>query len=214
MTGLDCSVAHSSSHTCTITHPCTPRSRSPHTPVHSQRHWQVESSMAVQSLKPRIDMMKARYGDDKDKIQRETQILYKQAGVNPLAGEGEGRKGVEVGCWEEAAIVVGWLSVCACTALCTTRRICNSSSSCFLCHSCNILLPAPVVTLVTPHHQSHTQVACPPLPPSPSSLVSTGHSWQQAMRDCLKTRVGVEGAVWGCACCARMQLEAPTASAC
>lgn len=47
---------------------------------------QVESSMAVQSLKPRIDMMKARYGDDKDKVQRETQILYKQAGVNPLAG--------------------------------------------------------------------------------------------------------------------------------
>jgi YidC/Oxa1 family membrane protein insertase len=43
--------------------------------------------MAVQSLRPRVDMMKARYGDDKDKIQRETQILYKQAGVNPLAGE-------------------------------------------------------------------------------------------------------------------------------
>jgi len=43
--------------------------------------------MAVQSLKPRIDMMKARYGDDKDKIQRETKILYEQAGVNPLAGE-------------------------------------------------------------------------------------------------------------------------------
>lgn len=42
--------------------------------------------MAVQSLKPRIDMMKARYGDDKDKIQRETKILYEQAGVNPLAG--------------------------------------------------------------------------------------------------------------------------------
>jgi YidC/Oxa1 family membrane protein insertase len=43
--------------------------------------------MAVQSLKPRIDMMKARYGDDKKKIQRETSILYEQAGVNPLAGE-------------------------------------------------------------------------------------------------------------------------------
>jgi YidC/Oxa1 family membrane protein insertase len=43
--------------------------------------------MAVQSLKPRIDMMKARYGDDKNKIQRETSILYEQAGVNPLAGE-------------------------------------------------------------------------------------------------------------------------------
>lgn len=43
--------------------------------------------MAVQSLKPRIDMMKARYGEDKKKIQRETSILYEQAGVNPLAGE-------------------------------------------------------------------------------------------------------------------------------
>lgn len=42
--------------------------------------------MAVQSLKPRIDMMKARYGDDNDKVQRETKILYDQAGVNPLAG--------------------------------------------------------------------------------------------------------------------------------
>jgi YidC/Oxa1 family membrane protein insertase len=42
--------------------------------------------MAVQSLKPRIDMMKARYGDDQTKIKRETEILYKQAGVNPLAG--------------------------------------------------------------------------------------------------------------------------------
>ena len=48
---------------------------------------QVESSLAVQSLKPRIDMIKARYGDNKDKIQKETQLLYKQAGVNPLAGE-------------------------------------------------------------------------------------------------------------------------------
>lgn len=47
---------------------------------------QIESSMAVQSLKPRIDMMKARYGDDQTKIKRETEILYKQAGVNPLAG--------------------------------------------------------------------------------------------------------------------------------
>lgn len=47
---------------------------------------QVESSMAVQSLKPRIDMMKARYGDDQKKIKRETDFLYQQAGVNPLAG--------------------------------------------------------------------------------------------------------------------------------
>lgn len=42
--------------------------------------------MAVQSLKPRIDLIKARYGEDKDKISMETSALYKQAGVNPLAG--------------------------------------------------------------------------------------------------------------------------------
>ncbi|MEW5314551.1 MAG: hypothetical protein WDW38_006039 [Sanguina aurantia] len=47
---------------------------------------QVESSLAVQSLKPRIDMIKSRYGEDKDKISKETSALYKEAGVNPLAG--------------------------------------------------------------------------------------------------------------------------------
>lgn len=47
---------------------------------------QVESSMAVQALKPRIDLIKQRYGEDKDKIQKETSVLYEQAGVNPLAG--------------------------------------------------------------------------------------------------------------------------------
>jgi len=47
---------------------------------------QIESTMAVQSLKPRLDLIKARYGEDKDKIQKETSLLYEQAGVNPLAG--------------------------------------------------------------------------------------------------------------------------------
>lgn len=47
---------------------------------------QVESSLAVQSLKPRIELIKQRYGEDKDKIQKETSVLYEQAGVNPLAG--------------------------------------------------------------------------------------------------------------------------------
>jgi YidC/Oxa1 family membrane protein insertase len=47
---------------------------------------QVESAMAVQQLKPRIDVIKERYGDDKDKIQKETSRLYEQAQVNPLAG--------------------------------------------------------------------------------------------------------------------------------
>lgn len=49
-------------------------------------HVQVESTMAVQSLKPRIDLIKQRFGEDKEKIQKETSILYEQAGVNPLAG--------------------------------------------------------------------------------------------------------------------------------
>lgn len=49
--------------------------------------------MAVQSLKPRIDLIKARYGEDKDKISKETSVLYEQAGVNPLAGERRTGKG-------------------------------------------------------------------------------------------------------------------------
>jgi YidC/Oxa1 family membrane protein insertase len=47
---------------------------------------QVESAMAVQALKPRIDVIKERYGEDKDKIRKETSRLYEQAEVNPLAG--------------------------------------------------------------------------------------------------------------------------------
>lgn len=47
---------------------------------------QVESAMAVQNLKPRIDVIKERYGEDKDKVQKETSRLYEQAEVNPLAG--------------------------------------------------------------------------------------------------------------------------------
>lgn len=57
------------------------------TPVTALPCFQVESSLAVQSLKPRIDMIKARYGEDKDKISKETSALYTEAGVNPLAGE-------------------------------------------------------------------------------------------------------------------------------
>ena len=47
---------------------------------------QVESAMAVQNLKPRIDVIKERYGDEKKKVQAETARLYEQAEVNPLAG--------------------------------------------------------------------------------------------------------------------------------
>ena len=50
-------------------------------------HAQVESAMAMQSLKPRIDNIKLRYGDDKEKVQRETAILYDEAGVDPTAGQ-------------------------------------------------------------------------------------------------------------------------------
>eukprot|EP00884_Botryococcus_braunii_P018803 jgi/Botrbrau1/5606/Bobra.97_2s0029.1 len=47
---------------------------------------QVESALSIQELKPQVDEIKRIYGDDKDKIQRETSALYEEAGVNPLAG--------------------------------------------------------------------------------------------------------------------------------
>lgn len=47
---------------------------------------QVESSLAMQTLKPKIDSIKELYGDNKDAISRETSALYEKAGVNPLAG--------------------------------------------------------------------------------------------------------------------------------
>ncbi len=34
--------------------------------------------MAVQALKPRVDLIKERFGDDKDKVQKETSVLYEQ----------------------------------------------------------------------------------------------------------------------------------------
>lgn len=49
---------------------------------------QVESAMSVQNLKPRIDIIKERYGEDKEKVQKETSRLYEAAKVNPLAGCG------------------------------------------------------------------------------------------------------------------------------
>jgi YidC/Oxa1 family membrane protein insertase len=48
---------------------------------------QVESGLAVQQLKPTVDLIKRRYGDDKARIQKETAALYEKTGVNPLAGE-------------------------------------------------------------------------------------------------------------------------------
>ena len=46
----------------------------------------AETSLATKSLKPRIDLIKARYGDDKDRVSVETKRLYDEAKVNPLAG--------------------------------------------------------------------------------------------------------------------------------
>lgn len=47
---------------------------------------QVEGTMSMQALKPEIDVIKEKYGDDKDAISRETSALYEKAKVNPLAG--------------------------------------------------------------------------------------------------------------------------------
>ncbi|KIZ06714.1 Inner membrane ALBINO3-like protein 1 [Monoraphidium neglectum] len=47
---------------------------------------QVESAMAVQSLKPRIDMIKARYGDDDKRVQEETKTLYEKAEISDAGG--------------------------------------------------------------------------------------------------------------------------------
>lgn len=46
----------------------------------------MESALSTQKLKPTIDAIKRLYGDDKNKIQRETSELYKKSGVSPTAG--------------------------------------------------------------------------------------------------------------------------------
>ncbi|CAK9194953.1 unnamed protein product [Sphagnum troendelagicum] len=47
---------------------------------------QVESTLAMQNLNPKIKAIQERYKGDQERIQLETARLYKQAGVNPLAG--------------------------------------------------------------------------------------------------------------------------------
>lgn len=47
---------------------------------------QVESTMAMQNLAPKIKAIQAKYAGDQERIQLETARVYKQAGVNPLAG--------------------------------------------------------------------------------------------------------------------------------
>lgn len=47
---------------------------------------QVESTMAMQNLSPKLKTIQTKYAGDQERIQLETARLYKQAGVNPLAG--------------------------------------------------------------------------------------------------------------------------------
>mmetsp|Transcript_2106 Transcript_2106/g.2962 ORF Transcript_2106/g.2962 Transcript_2106/m.2962 type:complete len:453 (+) Transcript_2106:94-1452(+) len=47
---------------------------------------QVESTLAMQSLAPAIKQLQKTYAFDKERLQMETAKLYKDAGVNPLAG--------------------------------------------------------------------------------------------------------------------------------
>lgn len=47
---------------------------------------QVESTMAMQVLQPRIKDVQNKYKNDQEKMQLEVARIYKEAGVNPLAG--------------------------------------------------------------------------------------------------------------------------------
>ncbi|CAI0393388.1 unnamed protein product [Linum tenue] len=47
---------------------------------------QVESTLAMQNLQPKIKAIQQRYAGNQERIQLETSRLYRQAGVNPLAG--------------------------------------------------------------------------------------------------------------------------------
>lgn len=49
-------------------------------------HKSFKSMRDLQSLQPRIQALKDKYGDDKQKLSQETMSLYKEAGVNPLGG--------------------------------------------------------------------------------------------------------------------------------
>lgn len=47
---------------------------------------QVESTVALQALQPRVKEMQEKYANDTETLQLETARLYQTAGVNPLAG--------------------------------------------------------------------------------------------------------------------------------
>jgi YidC/Oxa1 family membrane protein insertase len=49
-------------------------------------HKSTESMKKMQSIKPEVDALREKYKDDAKRIQQETMLLYRQHGVNPLAG--------------------------------------------------------------------------------------------------------------------------------
>jgi YidC/Oxa1 family membrane protein insertase len=49
-------------------------------------HKSFKSMKDLQALQPRIQAIKEKHGDDKQKVSQETMKMYKEAGVNPLGG--------------------------------------------------------------------------------------------------------------------------------
>jgi YidC/Oxa1 family membrane protein insertase len=49
-------------------------------------HKSFKSMKDLQALQPRIQALKEKFGDDRQKLSQETMKLYKEAGVNPLGG--------------------------------------------------------------------------------------------------------------------------------
>ncbi len=49
-------------------------------------HKSTESMKKMQAIKPQVDALRDKHKDDPKRVQQETMLLYKQHGVNPLAG--------------------------------------------------------------------------------------------------------------------------------
>jgi YidC/Oxa1 family membrane protein insertase len=47
---------------------------------------QFKSMLAMQELSPKLKALQAKYGNDREKLNEQTMALYKDKGVNPLAG--------------------------------------------------------------------------------------------------------------------------------
>jgi YidC/Oxa1 family membrane protein insertase len=47
---------------------------------------QVESTLKVQAISPRVKELQAKFPNDQERLQLETARLYREANVNPLAG--------------------------------------------------------------------------------------------------------------------------------